>query len=155
MIIKILQIYLQFEVHPRPICRHCKLHQRCLVCFPYASLACAYLAELLSYIQHSLSEEVFHHDLIEKPLAVCLPAAIYSHTANVRIKILGGERTRIMYRWLPFSTSPKRKKRLIERSKSYFGVIRKYPIQFIYTIIGKDFHIASFKSFHSWGLLME
>lgn len=63
--------------------------QHCLLYFSLALLACGYLAELLSYIQHSLSEEVFHHHLVEKSLAIRLPAAIYSHTANVRVKILG------------------------------------------------------------------
>lgn len=56
--------------------------------FTFSQVTHSYLAELLSHIKHSLSKEVFHHHLIEKSLAVCLPAAIYSHTADVRIKIL-------------------------------------------------------------------
>lgn len=47
-----------------------------------------YLTKLLSHIQHSLPEEVLHHHLIEDPLAVSLPAPIYPHAADVRVKIL-------------------------------------------------------------------
>lgn len=47
-----------------------------------------YLTKFLSYIQHPLPEEVLHHHLVEDSLAVSLPAPIYPHTADVRVKIL-------------------------------------------------------------------
>lgn len=47
-----------------------------------------YLTKLLGHIQHSLPEEVLHHHLIEDPLAVSLPAPIYPHAADVRVKVL-------------------------------------------------------------------
>lgn len=82
LMIKILKIYLWLK-------EDSKLHKEFLCFFfTFSQSAHCYLAELLGYIQHSLSKEVLHHHLIEKPLAVCLPAAIYSHTAYVRIKIL-------------------------------------------------------------------
>lgn len=91
MVIKRLQTSLQFE--GQIVSRADNANTTALPClFSLCFVGvCDYLAELFSYIQHALSEEVFHHHLIEKPLAVCLPAAIYSHTANIRIKILQGK----------------------------------------------------------------
>lgn len=89
--LKILKIYVWLKENST--FQGAPLSVLCPAPLAHSQQALCYLAELLSYIQHSLSKEVLHHHLIEKPLTVCLPAAVYSHTANVRIKILKKKKT--------------------------------------------------------------
>ena len=152
MIIKIFQIYLQFEAHPSPICRHWNC--TALLCSPLPHW------HVLTWQSSSATSSIpcrkkcsTMTSLRSRWLSACQQPSI--PTLLMSESKFWGKQKRIMYRWLPFFISPNRKKHLTERFTSYFGVIRKYPIQFIYTITGKDFPIASFKSFHFWALLME
>ena len=67
----------------------CSLNSSELFCAISISLLdTAHLTQFLGHIQHALPEEVLYHHLVEDPLAVSLPAPIYPHAADVRVKIL-------------------------------------------------------------------